>query len=75
MQKNDTSFYFELQLVAHKAWVHMVAPMAGRGFMDKGKFRIDIGVRVINTNYHQHLVRKYDNIITPYSKDYFFETY
>jgi hypothetical protein len=75
MHKNDTAFYFELRLIAQKAWVHMLRPSSGRGFMENGRFRIDIAARVINPNFHQHLIRKYDNIITPYDRDYFFETY
>jgi hypothetical protein len=75
MHKNDTAFYFEMRLVAQNAWVYKIRPIGGRGFMDNGRFRIDIGARVANANYHQHLSRKYQSIITPYDSDYFFETY
>jgi hypothetical protein len=75
MHQKDTYFYFELNLVARKPWVHLIRPRGGRGFMDNGRFRIDIAARVINPNYHHHLSRKQQSVITPYDIDYFFETY
>lgn len=75
MAQNDTAFYFELRLVARKPGVFMIAPLGGRGFLDKGRFRIDIAARNINPNYNQHLSQKYMFGITPYDRDYFFETY
>jgi hypothetical protein len=75
MHKNDTSFYFQINLIAKKPWVLRIRPIAGRGFMDDDRFRIDIAARVVNPNYHQHLSYKYQSIVTPSSRDYFFEIY
>jgi hypothetical protein len=75
MHQNDTAFYFELRLIARKPWVFKIRPTGGRGFMENGRFRIDIANMVINSNYHQHLSRKYMPTITPYQRDYFFEIY
>jgi hypothetical protein len=75
MHQNDTAFYFQLNLVAKTPWVFTIRPIGGRGFMDKGRFRIDIALRIVNNNYHQHLSRKYQPNTVPYDEDYFFETY
>jgi hypothetical protein len=75
MAQTDTAFRFELKLVARKPGVFMLRPRGGRGFMDNGRFRIDIAASMINVNYHQHLSQKYMPGVTPYDIDYFFETY